>query len=288
MRAAILILILAGPWSAAASATPRATIDLLPQAEIQGDTVVLGQVARLHSGDLDLMRRLVHLPLGRAPRPGEVALLPQEGLRLWIRRQTGLTGAEVDLHGSPEARVLAAARRVKGEAIGQAAVAAWRRWAGANPAGAGDVQVRVPVRDVDVAGGAVRLEPRPIEHGAARTQAVVWVEIWSGDAIVRTVPVSLRVPASAVDGGSAAGADTPLLHAAAGRPSGSRGPAEVLGVVRGEWATLRSVAGPIVLEMAVEVLQDGRAGDKVRVRQRGTGGPVLARVVGPGQVELVP
>ncbi|MDB5858710.1 MAG: hypothetical protein JWQ76_2399, partial [Ramlibacter sp.] len=33
-------------------------------------------------------------------------------------------------------------------------------------------------------------------------------------------------------------------------------------------------------------LQDGRLGDSVRVRQQGAAGGVIARVTGPGQLEL--
>jgi flagella basal body P-ring formation protein FlgA len=59
-------------------------------------------------------------------------------------------------------------------------------------------------------------------------------------------------------------------------------------VARGEWATLRSGAGAVTLESRVEVLQDGQAGQRVRVRAAGATGIVFARVLGPAQLELVP
>jgi flagella basal body P-ring formation protein FlgA len=59
-------------------------------------------------------------------------------------------------------------------------------------------------------------------------------------------------------------------------------------VARGDWATLHSAAGAVTLESRVEVLQDGRPGQRVRVRQQGATGPVFARVLGAGQLELVP
>ena len=284
MRATLLMLGMA--CTAAASAAPRATVELRPDVEVPGGTVLLGQVARLHSGDLELMRRLVHLPLGRGPSPGEIAVLPRQALQLWIRRQTGLTPADVELRGSPEVRVLAAARRAKGEDIERAALDAWRS-AGAHATGIEDAQVRVPVRDVEVPGGSVRLHARRVAHASDRANTVVWVEVWSSGTIVRTVPVSLRVPAAGSAGSLASGVEMPPLDRGS-IPAASGAATESLGVVRGDWATLRSAAGPIVLEMAVEVLQDGRAGDKVRVRQRETRTLVMARVVGPGQLELVP
>ncbi len=281
MRTAIMVL--ATACAAAASAAPRVTIDLLPNPEVQGDTVVLGQVAHLRSPDLELMRRLVHLPVGRSPRNGELAVLRQEALGLWIRRHTGLTAGEVELRGSQESRVLGTARRVKGEDIGQAAVEALRRWAGT----AEDVRVRVPVRGVDVPGTPVRLEPRPIEQAAPRRHMVVWVDVWAAGALVRTVPVSLHVASGDMPVRAVTGSDAPLI-AESPTPVARAAAREPLGVVRGDWATLRSTTGPVVLEVAVEVLQDGRAGDKVRVRQRGAGAVMTARVVGPAQLELAP
>ena len=58
-------------------------------------------------------------------------------------------------------------------------------------------------------------------------------------------------------------------------------------VVRGATATLRSVDGAIELESRVEVREDGAAGQDVRVRLPGATADVLARVTGPGRVEVL-
>ncbi|WP_419688251.1 flagella basal body P-ring formation protein FlgA [Burkholderia theae] len=57
-------------------------------------------------------------------------------------------------------------------------------------------------------------------------------------------------------------------------------------VTRGDYATLREVAGPIALESRVEVMEDGQVGDTVRVRQTGASDTVVARVTGPHAVEV--
>ncbi|CAB3759859.1 MULTISPECIES: flagella basal body P-ring formation protein FlgA [Burkholderia] len=57
-------------------------------------------------------------------------------------------------------------------------------------------------------------------------------------------------------------------------------------VVRGDYATLREVDGPIALESRVEVMEDGQVGDAVRVRQTGASDTVVARVTGPHAVEV--
>lgn len=59
-------------------------------------------------------------------------------------------------------------------------------------------------------------------------------------------------------------------------------------VARGNWAQLLARSGEITVESRVEVLQDGRKGQFVRVKVPGGSGEVLARVTGPGQVEVQP
>lgn len=162
----------------AAAGDVRARIELLSQVDVAAGEVVLGDVARLHAADLGVMRTLVNLPVGRAPRHGEAAVLQRTDLAQWIRRQTGITPDALEWVGPPETRVL---------------------------------------------------------------------------------------PASRVQRSDAA-----------------------LAVARGEWAVLRATEGSITLESRVEVLQDGRAGERIRVRAQGVAGPMFARVVGPGRLELAP
>jgi flagellar basal body P-ring formation protein FlgA len=57
-------------------------------------------------------------------------------------------------------------------------------------------------------------------------------------------------------------------------------------VAQGDYATLHSVSGPIELESRVQVLQDGSAGQMIRVKLPKASSAVLARVTGPGQVEI--
>ncbi|MDQ0016094.1 flagella basal body P-ring formation protein FlgA [Variovorax boronicumulans] len=59
-------------------------------------------------------------------------------------------------------------------------------------------------------------------------------------------------------------------------------------VLRGNWAHLLARSGDVSVESRVEVLQDGRQGQVVRVKVPGSSGEVLARVTGPGQVEVQP
>lgn len=59
-----------------------------------------------------------------------------------------------------------------------------------------------------------------------------------------------------------------------------------VGVVRGEWATLRTSCGVVSLERRVQVLQNGRPGQSVRIKVSGATTSILAQVTGAHTVEI--
>ncbi|MNL46374.1 flagellar basal body P-ring biosynthesis protein FlgA [compost metagenome] len=157
---------------------------------------------------------------------------------------------------------------------------------------------------------------------------LVWVDVWVDQRFVRTLAVRFDVNAWApvtvatdrLDIGAAADAvalrdatESREVNLATLRP-GTRvkaadavqpdqrlrqplRPGEVLtdahleptpAVTRGNWARLLARSGEVTVESRVEVLQDGRTGQVVRVKVPGGSGEVLARVTGRGQVEVQP
>lgn len=271
---------------AAPVAVAGAHIELLPRVRVDRSAVVLGEVARLHTDDLDLMRKLVHLPVGHAPRPGELAVLQREALAQWVRRHAGIPADQLQWSGAQETRVLRATSQLAGDEIGHAAAEALKAQLAASGRPA-EVQVRLVPRDLDVPPGRLRLEVRGVDRAGWRPRTTLWVDVWADERFVRTVPVALEVSALAAD------PLIPTTSSGAALPGPRTAPPEEAdrepaAVMRGDWATLRFLAGPITLERQVEVLQDGRPGQKVRVRQPGAPGQLSARVVGRGQLELVP
>jgi flagella basal body P-ring formation protein FlgA len=268
-----LLLLLAG----SAWAAPRAQIELLARVEAGEEPVRLGDVAHLRSTELPLMRHLVNLPIGPAPALGQSATASREAIAQWIRARAGLDAAGIAWSGAPQVQVVRATRQIAGERLADVAVQRLRAWLGERGQAA-EVRVRSTPRDVDVPPGPLRLEARPPGSAAVRPRMVMWVDIWAADRFVRTVAVPMLVSAEASP-----------LHAATASPAGlapiaTRAP--VLGVARGEWAPLRALAGAVRLESRVEVLQDGRVGDRIRVRTPGAMGTVFATVVAPHQLEL--
>ena len=315
---------LAGFFAAAALAcmgqagAAEASVELLPQPRVAAGAVTLGQVAHVRGTDLALVRALVHLPIGRAPAAGQSVLVEREALTGWIQQRLGLP-AVITWEGPAQSRVLADSRTVAGEEIAGVADEALRQWLAARSESS-EVQLAWTPRGVDAPEGAVRLQPRPLGHSVLRSRMVVWVNIWAAERFVRTVPVSFAVnawreaatTAQAIEAGAPLAAakvvrkpvdvaaldGVPLVtllpeaaQASRALPQGealrSRDVAAAPLVQRGQWASLRSGAGAVLTEARVEVLQDGRAGENVRVRQQGAMSQVMARVVGPGQLEIV-
>lgn len=282
-----LVMLLALAFGAPLFAAPGASIELRAEVQVPGGTVTLGHLARLQSPDLSLMRALVDLPVGPAPPLGQTSRVTRDALVSWLQAQGPLAGAVLTWSGAPESRLVRQGVQVEGSAIAEAALGELRRWMTA--AGiAGDAMVATTPRDVHVAAPGIRLQARPPQAAHLRRRTIVWVDLWSEASRLRTVPVTLDVQV-----------DAWLLQAGAGRLNLPARPvrapatsgiaaAEPLAVERGAWAALRSVTGAVVLESRVQVLQDGRTGERVRVRQQGATGIVFARVVERGVLELAP
>lgn len=295
-----------------------AQIELRPEALVGPGPVTLGQVAYVRSSDLALIRQLVDLPVGRAPTIGQPVVMEREVLSVWLQRR--LRGpATLAWAGPAQSRVGVASRRIPGEEIAAIATQALRRWLADRSERADTALAWLP-QDLEVPDGPLRLQPRPLA-APVRSRMVVWVDVWAADSFVRAVPVSFavqawrdvavavvpleqgatiapaqverrRVEVAALDGAPLAqfggGAMLRVRHdIAAGAPLRARDVALPPVVQRGEWASLRSGTGAVLSEARVEVLQDGRPGDKVLVRQTGAMAQVTARVLGPGQLEVV-
>lgn len=302
-----------------AFAASEITIELLPQARVPAGPVVLGQVAHLRTTDLDLMRVLVNLPIGRAPAAGESAVLERGGLSDWVRQRARLAETQVHWSGAGTVRVTGASRSLAGDDIAAAAADHLRAWL-ATQAGHSAIELERLPRDIDVPDATVRLHARPLARAQLRKRMLVWVDVWAAQRYVRTVPVAFSVSAwrevattsEPLSAGANLGRETvslreidvagmagvPLLPGVPAGPLETRRPLRAgeairqqdvqpaAAVLRGQWASLRSSAGAVSLETRVEVLQDGRPGDSVRVRQPGATAGVVAKVVGPGQLEV--
>ena len=273
-RAALLLAAACG----CAAAQPHASIELQPQARVASRTVRLGDLAHVRSDSLELVRALVRLEVEAGSQAHEPSFLVREDLAHAVARRLPAKRADLAWSGSEQVAVLRVPPHASGDAIAAAAVDALQELLQAQGASA-QVRVRARPREVPTPDAALHLAVRPLDPLHLHRTPVAWVEVWADDLFVRAVPVSLAIVGGFGGNGSI---DAGLPRAAA--PAPKLAPA----VARGERALLRSVFGSVLLESRVDVLQDGRVGDMVRVRQPGGAGMVLARVVGAGRLELAP
>ncbi|WP_158513856.1 flagella basal body P-ring formation protein FlgA [Ramlibacter tataouinensis] len=106
------------------------------------------------------------------------------------------------------------------------------------------------------------------------------------DAISRWLRVRLGILQDDVQW---SGADEVQVIGAATESPG-RGPVATRGAVyisHGEWVSLEIRSGAVQLEMRAQALQDGIAGQTIKVRTTQGGSVVFARVIGPGRAEAM-
>lgn len=311
----ILLALLAG------SAGAEVRIELPAALGVAQPEVRLGDVASLTTDDLPTLKRLMALPLGPAPRAGERASLARADLGKWIEARAGVRAADIRWEGAAATELHRAATEIPGARIAAAAQDALRTWLAERSTRA-DISLTATPADLRVPVGrsALRVRPFPAEAAIAR-RMVAWVDIWVDDRFVRTLPVGFEVqaygPAYVASADLAAGApldaqavtlrevplagrSAPLASSAVlAAPAQLRRPLESGAPVaradveappavnRGDWVALRSRSGGIEVESRVEALQGGRIGQTVNVKPARAQAAVAARIVGPGQVEVV-
>lgn len=311
---AIAACLLAAPPAGLATGA-AVTIELRPDVAATGPAVTLGQLARLQSGDLALLRKLVDLPVGRAPVQGASVLVEREAVAAWLRRRLGVVAEEVEWRGASASRVSAYTQSVDGEQIAETASRALGQWLAARSV-RNETHFAVTPRTIEVARGDLRLQPRALGQARVRSRMTVWVDVWVDDRFVRVVPVVFGVEAwgdavtaiaplqagilleagaterrqvdLAASGASAvpAGAVRTRRAVAAGEVVRAHDVEPLPAVVRGQWAVLRSGSGAVSSESRVQVLQDGHLGDSVRVKPSAATASLVAKVTGQGQLEV--
>ncbi len=266
------------------------------------------------------------MDLGAAPRFGDELRLDRKRIEAWLRRATPQQ-PPFAREGADTVSIARLGRDVPAEDICRAATEAVRATL-TRPdlevravAQCPETASRVPHgRDI-----SLRARP-PIDDAWPARRIVVPVELWTDGQHARTVAVPVKVEAlglawvaredlaaqQPLDGDAAPPMDALTVDLAGlnAAPLTARTPLEGLRlrrpvlkgqvltathvearpiVRRGQPVTVRAQSGAISLETTGEALQDGVNGKSVLVRMGSrAGAPLLARVVGPNQVQLQP
>lgn len=318
------VLLVPRPAQAQAAAS-LARISLPASVQVGQSDVRLGDVASLGSRDPVLLRRLMDLPLGRAPRAGQSFVLERDVLARWVRSHAGLQGEQITWQGAAFTDISLRSRDIPGDDIVACADKALRQQLGSQlPAGSRiELQPVAVPHDLAVADESVELSPRPMGAATLAPRMTAWVDIGAAGKVQRSVAVVFEVavygpvvvaardiPAGAsLLAGDVEVREQNLARAAAAQRSPARGFSDgqrlrrpiragealtaahtetIPDVVRGSWAVLEARQAGLNVQSRAEVLQDGRAGQMVQVKPANAAASLLVRVAGPGRVEMYP
>ncbi|QJW85536.1 hypothetical protein HK414_26320 [Ramlibacter terrae] len=170
-----------------------ALIELRPELQVGTSVVRLGQLARIETSDLALIRRLVDLPVGRPPPAGDGVVLEREVLAGVLRRM-GFPPEQVAWAGSASTRIVSSSRTVPGEEIAAIATRGLLQWL-AKRSKRFEVELASAPRDVQVSEGDLQLRMRDPGSTPLHRRMTVWVEAWANGRFVRVVPVTFGVSA---------------------------------------------------------------------------------------------
>lgn len=316
------------PASSAAASPPRrdaprrtTQIVLAANARTNRPDPTLGDVAGVSGADPVAVARIAALRLGALPRDGTPVRLERAVLARWIRARIGTEAGDVEWKGPAVSELALSVSDVSGALLADRAMAAVRD-AAVRLGLRADIVVRRLPGSVRIPAGALSVDARPVDPGALRARRVeVWLELKVDAGVATAVPVWLDVAAfgpgwvakrrltagETVDEtalevrevewtgrdpqpvGAAPPSRLRLLRPMAEGDVLTRTHCEPVPFVRrGSVATLHEAQGRVELERPVEVLDDGRAGESVRVRAASSSAAIVARVTGPDRVEVRP
>jgi flagellar basal body P-ring formation protein FlgA len=304
-------------------------IELKAHVTVSKAAVLLGDVAALSSPNLELLRRVVALPLGHVTAANREVDLSRDRITPWLRSQIGLRDSQLVWTGAYAVAIVREDKALPADALIFQAQQTLHQRLETEVARLQLKQARLevePVREgwsVSLPSGVDRLNVRPLSTQALSKRMRVWVDAFEGDQFVRTIPVDFNVhvyaavPVARVDlpmGALLPPNDLELREmdiASLGtdplwtqdrpvegyrlRQEVRKGEALTRSRVEGMPAVLQGNSAKLVLkdgdlqvETQVQVLEDGRIGQQVRVRAKNSQEQILARVSAPGVVELQP
>lgn len=246
----------AAPCQAEAQAEPPVdlTIEFAGPAYTAGPQILLGDIARVHVLDDALRARLVQMEVGAAPIPGGTRKVNMGQVQVRMRQQR-IDPTSFSFQGPAEVSVTAVAERVTGSSIEQAAIEAVCADAGyvLEPDGVKVIRFDYS-QGMTVPPGPVVLAASVVPPGADAAFVRANVKVIVSGVAVRTAPVWMEIIAPPM-------------------------------VLRGS-SVLLVAAGPGVHVTApARALEDGRPGQRIRVKNIASGVEAVGRVVGPGTVQ---
>lgn len=312
------------PVAHAAAREAGLVVELRSSVQLQHAEVRLGDVATVGGGPAATRAALRSATLGRMPVDGRPVIVSREALAQGLQRLAALGGASLAWQGAEAVQIQWAQKSISAAEVVAVAQAPLQAWLAAH---GDRVQLQAAALPADVQAplATIRLVARPLAETRPRARMTVWVDVLADERFVRAVPVVFNVQAwrrlptavrdlpagdplkpdavafKELDLASLPGPVDTVGATALPLEAGLRlrravRAGEVLSatlleaappVERGGWATLRLSSGPVLVERRVQVPQDAALGQTLRLRLPEATTPVLARVTGARQLELV-
>lgn len=292
---------------------------LRDDATVQGPGIVLADLVVVDTEDGALKKTLDAMPLGTAPRVGQVERVTREQLEQAVQRRIFLQGQKITWAGAPSIQVRTAGRLIDVNLVAEAAKSHLQNMAGAQFSSF-ELTLASPLGAVEVPVGKLELRPRQLERARLHARMPVWVDVLVDGALYRSVVVPLLVKArkevlvarhdmaaGAVVGAvdfevrqediTSINADTVVpgnvddgarirLPLAAGQFLTVKHVPAVKMLMRGDAVRLVAHSGGIAVETVAYAQADAVVGEMVSVKA-GKGGELLsARVVSPSVVKI--
>jgi len=300
----------------ATGTTPKVDVAVRPVIEVASAQVSLGDVATVRCSDAQKSARLKRSPLCTAPLAGKSVRISRDQIRISIRRQ-GLEDRAINLICPADITVTRASTRVSGQALFEAArdyAASFCNWPGAviiEPVRLAHDQV-VPTGKLDIRVRSGMQKPR---RGINNIPITLVVDGKTCRNV--NVPIQIRVFAQALTSTQLIARGTALSAAnvtlkqteitnmpddiildSAEESTIAAIPIAAGVVIKHNWITQPSVVKSgdnvvvVVNGTAITIRdkgiasQDGRIGDRVKVKLAGDSRDVRGTVTGPGLVEI--
>jgi len=290
---------------------PLARVFLPRHAAVEAGAIRLGDIATIESADPSLAGRLEALEVGRAALPGEKRVINVGTLRLRMR-QARLPERLVEIVAESDAIEVSTLYQALSRERLQAVVADWYAAHAALPEGAVlrievDVEEqRVPLGAVEIGVGLseprfgsvaapleIRIDGRPYKRVNASVKAFVEQQVWVA---------SRAIGRGEVIGPSDVILATRLFAQAAPRPLSFETPVRATRPIRegavltwdvvepvpdvhkGDQVVVVATIGGVVVQVPGEAMSDGRTGERVAVKNLGSGNVVYGVLTEDGTV----
>ena len=312
----VLIMALALAVHASANPTPLAAIMVRPVSTVPAASVTLGDLATLVCADQALADKLKSIPICPSPFPGKSRLLMRDQILIAMRRD-GIADGSVEVLCPAQVAVTRSSSRVSGEALFEA-VRQFALNAGSWPGTATAEPVRLP-DDQFAPAGKLELRPRLGAQKLRKGRNSVPVDICVDGSVYTTANVSVLVRVVApvlvstqtiarsaeITAASTAVQDREITALPDDIVIGPAASGEVAAVPIADGAIIRRswITAPPVVKSGDAVtitvsgnwvrvsdkgtaVQDGRVGDRIKIRLMGDVRQVRGTVAGPGRVEI--